>query len=282
MSGSSIYCRTLPKGIPTSLKRNGPRLDSSRISLAICSSSTSCPSGVSRFRQSLVPLIFASSAVGSAFVDNVIFVASFCPVIDQLSLNVQSMPLWWALLFGACFGGNITMIGSTANIVALGMLEKHTGRHMTFFRWLRVGLLSTVLSGAIAVGGILLLERFMPDRFVRIGFDQIEQIIASGRSFKGKNVELVALLAADPRGETREGYSAFTAGAPDRELQRQLATRIEVQIPDALLEKLGADAPRGSRPERKYILRGRLTSFGKGELRLEVTRIVTKPHSQKK
>ena len=233
-------------------------------------------------KYTLVPLIFASSAIGSAFVDNVIFVASFCPVIDQLAFSVQDMPLWWALLFGACFGGNITMIGSTANIVALGMLEKHSGKHMTFFRWLRVGLLSTVLSGAIAVGGILLLERFMPDRFVRIGFDQIEQIIASGRSFKGKNVELVALLAADPRGETREGYSAFTAGAPDRELQRQLATRIEVQIPDALLEKLGADAPRGSRPERKYILRGRLTSFGKGELRLEVTRIVTKPHSQKK
>ncbi|MBQ6353216.1 MAG: hypothetical protein IJJ28_08110, partial [Lentisphaeria bacterium] len=129
-------------------------------------------------KYTLVPIIFASSAIGSAFVDNVIFVASFCPVIDQLSLSVQDMPLWWALLFGACFGGNITMIGSTANIVALGMLEKHSGKHMTFFRWLKVGLISTIISGAMAVGGILLLERFMPDRFVKLGFDQIEQIAA--------------------------------------------------------------------------------------------------------
>ncbi|MCX7830295.1 MAG: aminotransferase V, partial [Acidobacteria bacterium] len=36
----------------------------------------------------------------------------------------KRQPLWWALLFGGCFGGNITLIGSTANIVALGILEK--------------------------------------------------------------------------------------------------------------------------------------------------------------
>ena len=65
----------------------------------------------------LVPFILAVTAIGSAFVDNVIFVAAFCPVIEQLSASAKDLPLWWALLFGACFGGNITMIGSTANIV---------------------------------------------------------------------------------------------------------------------------------------------------------------------
>ena len=113
--------------------------------------------------ETLVPFIFSVSAVGSAFVDNVIFVAAFSPVIEQLGNTVKDLPLWWALLFGACFGGNITMIGSTANIVALGMLEKHGGHQVSFFQWLKVGLLCTIVSGGIAVGTLLVLAPKMPD-----------------------------------------------------------------------------------------------------------------------
>ena len=134
----------------------------------------------------LVPFIFCVSALGSAFVDNVIFVAAFCPVIEQLSHAVKDLPLWWALLFGACFGGNITMIGSTANIVALGMLEKRTAStHITFFHWLKVGALSTIISGAIGVGGILLLNQFMPDRYAKVPFEFMAA--DSGNSFANKN-----------------------------------------------------------------------------------------------
>ncbi|MBN1865401.1 MAG: hypothetical protein JW808_10905 [Victivallales bacterium] len=113
----------------------------------------------------LVPMILAITSLGSAFVDNVIFVAAFCPVIEELALNpeIKSMPLWWALLFGACFGGNITMIGSTANIVALGMLEKRSRTHMSFMQWLKIGFLSSLLAGAVAWGGITLLSGWMPD-----------------------------------------------------------------------------------------------------------------------
>ena len=114
----------------------------------------------------LVPFIFSVSAVGSAFVDNVIFVAAFSPVIEQLANTVKDLPLWWALLFGACFGGNITMIGSTANIVALGMLEKHGGHQVSFFQWLKIGFLSTVVSGAIAIGALLMLTPKMPDHHI--------------------------------------------------------------------------------------------------------------------
>jgi Na+/H+ antiporter NhaD/arsenite permease-like protein len=117
----------------------------------------------------LVPFIFTVSAFGSAFVDNVIFVAAFSPVIEQLSVTVKDLPLWWALLFGACFGGNMTMIGSTANIVALGMLEKHGGSHISFFQWFKIGLLCTVLSGAIAIGTLLALAPFMPDHKITFG-----------------------------------------------------------------------------------------------------------------
>jgi di/tricarboxylate transporter len=121
--------------------------------------------------ETLVPFIFIVSAFGSAFVDNVIFVAAFSPVIEQLSVNVKDLPLWWALLFGACFGGNITMIGSTANIVALGMLEKHGGSQISFFQWFKIGLLCTALSGAIAIGALLFLAPHMPDH--KITFNKL-------------------------------------------------------------------------------------------------------------
>ena len=124
-----------------------------------------------RSTESLVPFIFTVSAFGSAFVDNVIFVAAFSPVIEQLSVSIKDLPLWWALLFGACFGGNITMIGSTANIVALGMLEKHGGSQITFFQWFKIGLLCTIVSGALAIGALLILAPKMPDH--KITFDKL-------------------------------------------------------------------------------------------------------------
>ncbi len=135
----------------------------------------------------LVPFIFTVSAFGSAFVDNVIFVAAFSPVIEQLSVSVKDLPLWWALLFGACFGGNMTMIGSTANIVALGMLEKHGGSHIGFFQWFKIGLLCTLLSGAIAIGALLALAPFMPDH--KITFTKLAAesgYVPAAKSFAGE------------------------------------------------------------------------------------------------
>ena len=112
----------------------------------------------------LVPFIIALTSIGSAFVDNVIFVAAFCPVIEQLSYTVKDLPLWWALLFGACFGGNITMIGSTANIVALGMLEKRSRSRITFFQWFRIGAVASFVAAVIAWLLLILAAPLMPDR----------------------------------------------------------------------------------------------------------------------
>lgn len=82
------------------------------------------------------------SGFGSSLLDNVVLVAALIPVVEGLiNLGFPGYPLWWALLFGGVFGGNITMIGSTANIVALGMLEKRFNYHMRFFKWLWIGLL---------------------------------------------------------------------------------------------------------------------------------------------
>ncbi len=111
----------------------------------------------------LVPFVLVVSALGSAFVDNVIFVAAFCPVIQELGKTVKDMPLWWALLFGACFGGNITMIGSTANIVALGMLEKRSHVQINFFGWLKIGSLAALVAMVVGWAAIMGLARFMPE-----------------------------------------------------------------------------------------------------------------------
>ena len=133
-----------------------------------------------------------------------IFVAAFCPVIEQLAMSIKDFPLWWALLFGACFGGNITMIGSTANIVALGMLERRGGGNITFFQWFRIGAVCTLLAGVISVGALLIFEPMMPDRPSKVKFEVLHR--DSGRTFKGKKVEMSGFLAQGdfnaPKGKT--------------------------------------------------------------------------------
>ncbi len=81
------------------------------------------------------------SAIGSSILDNVVLVAAFIPIVQSIKmLGFAMQPLWWALLFGGCLGGNITLVGSTANIVALGILEKEKNIRMTFFGWFWIGL----------------------------------------------------------------------------------------------------------------------------------------------
>jgi len=103
--------------------------------------------------KAMVPFVLFVSAIGSAFVDNIVFVAAFAPVIETLQNSDPSFSLlWWALLFGACFGGNITAIGSTANIVALGLYEKRYHSHIGFVEWLKIGSVVGLVTGLVAWG----------------------------------------------------------------------------------------------------------------------------------
>jgi Na+/H+ antiporter NhaD/arsenite permease-like protein len=91
------------------------------------------------------------STIGSSILDNVVLVATIIPVIQSFKgIGINLQPLWWALLFGGCLGGNITLVGSTANIVALGILEKEKNIKITFMQWfgvgLTVGIVTTVIS----------------------------------------------------------------------------------------------------------------------------------------
>ncbi|MDR1519026.1 MAG: hypothetical protein LBU23_02635 [Planctomycetota bacterium] len=108
----------------------------------------------------LLPAILGISAVGSAFIENIIFVAAFIPIVVKL----DQTPLLWALLHGACLGGNITMIGSTANIAAVSLLEKRYWTRVDFLVWLKTGLMVGLLSFLVAWGGLALLAPHMPIR----------------------------------------------------------------------------------------------------------------------
>jgi Na+/H+ antiporter NhaD/arsenite permease-like protein len=101
--------------------------------------------------QPLIGMILWISTIGSSILDNVVLVAALIPVIQSLkSMGASLQPLWWALLFGGCLGGNITLVGSTANIVALGILEKEKRIRMTFMRWFGIGLTVGVVTTVIA------------------------------------------------------------------------------------------------------------------------------------
>lgn len=87
----------------------------------------------------------------SAFMDNVLAVASFIPVVGDLAdVGMQVTPLWWGMLMGGTVLGNLTFIGSTANIVAIGMLERDEGKGITFMEWFWPGLVTSVPSLALA------------------------------------------------------------------------------------------------------------------------------------
>ena len=105
-----------------------------------------------------VCLIIWVSAIMSAFVDNIPFTATMLPITAYLTKVIpgaESGVLWWALALGACFGGNGTMIGASANVVTLGIAEA-AGHRITFFGFMKVAFIYMVISVAIANAWLLI------------------------------------------------------------------------------------------------------------------------------
>ncbi|MFN3966801.1 MAG: SLC13 family permease [Endomicrobiia bacterium] len=106
-------------------------------------------------------IVLFSSGFLSSVLDNVVVVASYVPIVQNLHiLHLNLQTLWWAVLFGACYGGNITMIGSTANIVALGLLEKKQNIKIDFFKWLKIGLMVGLISMSVSYLSVVFLPIF--------------------------------------------------------------------------------------------------------------------------
>jgi Na+/H+ antiporter NhaD/arsenite permease-like protein len=86
-------------------------------------------------------IIVLVSLIISAFVDNVPFLLAMLPVVQIVTASLGADPylFYFALLIGASVGGNITPIGASANIVAMGIMKKK-GYHVSFGEFVKIGL----------------------------------------------------------------------------------------------------------------------------------------------
>lgn len=96
-------------------------------------------------------LVLWLSAIVSSVLDNIPFVATMIPLIENMgAMGVSNLePVWWSLALGACLGGNGTLVGASANLIVAGLAAER-GIKITFIRYFKVGfpimLLTIVLS----------------------------------------------------------------------------------------------------------------------------------------
>lgn len=98
-------------------------------------------------------LILWASAILSAVVDNIPFVATMIPLVKSMAPAMGGpdglKPLWWALSLGACLGGNGTLVGASANLTVAGLAER-AGHPVRFVPFLKVAFGLMLMSIAIA------------------------------------------------------------------------------------------------------------------------------------
>ena len=99
----------------------------------------------------LYTIVVWGSVLISAFVDNIPYVATMLPVLTAVTatLGIEPYLLYFGLLSGATLGGNITPIGASANITAVGMLKKE-GYEVSFKEFMRIGVPYTLT--AVMIG----------------------------------------------------------------------------------------------------------------------------------
>ena len=103
------------------------------------------------------------SAVVSAAIDNIPFVATMIPLVESMEAGLGGPlaiePVWWSLALGACLGGNGSLIGAAANVMVAGLAER-AGTPISFGKFLLIGL--PIMIGSVAVANVYLyLRHFM-------------------------------------------------------------------------------------------------------------------------
>lgn len=98
-------------------------------------------------------LIIWVSAIVSGAIDNIPFVATMIPMLKSMEASLGGreamMPVWWALSLGACFGGNATLIGASANVIVAGMAARQ-GQPISFLGFMKWSVPITLLTVALA------------------------------------------------------------------------------------------------------------------------------------
>lgn len=99
------------------------------------------------------------SAIASAVVDNIPYTATAIPVVQRLvDGGLPADALWWSLALGACLGGNLTIVGASANVVVADM-AKRAGRPIRFFEFFRYG--AVVVAASLAISTAYVLVRYV-------------------------------------------------------------------------------------------------------------------------
>lgn len=106
--------------------------------------------------------IIWTSAVASALVDNIPFVATMIPMIQNMGGLLGGpeglMPLWWALALGSCLGGNGSLIGASANLIVAGFAER-AGHPLHFLRFMLIAF--PLMLGSIAISTVYVYLRYL-------------------------------------------------------------------------------------------------------------------------
>jgi Na+/H+ antiporter NhaD/arsenite permease-like protein len=89
------------------------------------------------------------SALASGIIDNIPYTAAMIPLIQSLGETVPTQPLWWALALGADFGGNLTIVAASANLVVASIAARG-GYRLSFGVFLRYGVVTVLVTMMIA------------------------------------------------------------------------------------------------------------------------------------
>jgi Na+/H+ antiporter NhaD/arsenite permease-like protein len=102
------------------------------------------------------------SAIVSAIVDNIPFVATMIPLIKSMAPTFGGaenlMPLWWSLALGACLGGNGSLVGASANLIVAGFAER-SGHRIRFLQFMALAFPLMLLS--IVIASVYIYFRFL-------------------------------------------------------------------------------------------------------------------------
>ncbi len=183
--------------------------------------------GIIRLTAAMLILLWVS-AIASAFIDNIPYTATMIPIVLQISYgaNVELGPLIWALAFGACLGGNGTLIGASANVVMAGMSEE-AGYPVSFNEFFRAGFPMMLLTTAIislymvlvyAVGGGGMLWKLVLVGISLIGIIyQVYRGKSKGKSFADSLVDNDYDELKDFAGKKIQQVKSAVSGASEAE-----------------------------------------------------------------
>ena len=96
-------------------------------------------------------LVLWLSAIVSSVLDNIPFVATMIPLIQNMgAMGVSNLePVWWSLALGACLGGNGTLVGASANLIVAGLAAER-GVKITFINYFKIGFPIMLLTIALS------------------------------------------------------------------------------------------------------------------------------------